>query len=215
MTKTPASPGFFVILKPESLELGRRFPGLPSDPSFTQTFPHATQSFSLVLSFPVSVGFSALRGPAGFRAVFGTAMGFESVPLMHVPALCIHWAWHRVHVWCLARTERRLGTQDLWSAGADSRWCRHRCCRQTRLADHLAAGSGARMRPAAGIHVGNHTIRGRDSTSPRRIRRMREGGLDLSRTVDAGLEPAVVSALGRMGCAYCLQITLKSMFPAG
>src|SRR3546814_1962765 len=55
------------------------------------------------------------------------------------------------------------------------------------------------LRAAAVVHAGGQSADRRDPPGADRLGRVRDGGLDLPRPVDAGLEPAVVRAAGPAG----------------
>src|SRR3546814_18139925 len=55
---------------------------------------------------------------------------------------------------------------------------------------------GPGLRAAAVVHDGGQSADRRDPPGAERLGRVRDGGLDLPRPVDAGLEPAVVRAAG-------------------
>src|SRR3546814_10125583 len=55
---------------------------------------------------------------------------------------------------------------------------------------------GPGLRAAAVVHDGGQSADRRDPPGADRLGRVRDGGLDLPRPVDAGLEPAVVRAAG-------------------
>src|SRR3546814_6093782 len=58
---------------------------------------------------------------------------------------------------------------------------------------------GPGLRAAAVVHDGGQSADRRDPPGADRLGRVRDGGLDLPRPVDAGLEPAVVRAAGPAG----------------